>query len=159
VASAFVIRLRELHAKAKAGTIDAQERTEYERSRGEVMRAAFAAQGAGRSGPQRRENIRVALVLKVEIVFAESGVQNATTMDVSTEGFSALLAFAAGTGASARFSIRVPAMDPVVGTCRIAGVTKHGALQRVSFLFDTVDDAARERLSVAMFDHLIQNLP
>ena len=157
--ASFVTRLRELHAKAKSGGLEPDERTDYERFRRQLMTVAFAAQASAYGGLPRRGNVRVAMALKVEVVFGGSPPQSATTVDVSNEGFSVLLAFTAGTGALARFSIRVAGMDPIAGACRIVGVLKQGGLQRVSFAVDGLDAPSRERLELAIFDHLIQNLP
>ena len=157
--STFVTMLRALHAKVKTGTLEPHERSDYDRCRRQLMSVAFAAQGAAYGGLPRRGNVRVAMALKVEVVFGDRPPQSATTVDVSNEGFSALLAFAAGIGAAARFSIRVAGMDPIAGACRIVGVLKQGGIQRVSVAVDGLDAPSRERLELAIFDHLIQNLP
>ena len=157
--SPFVTMLRELHAKAKAGTLEPNEREEYERSRAQLMKVACAAQASAYGGLPRRADVRVALALKVEVTFGDSPSQSATTVDVSDEGFSTLLAYVAGVGAKARFSIRMVGTEPIAGACRVVSVTKQGGLQRVSFAVDGLDSPSRERLGFAIFDHLIQKLP
>ena len=157
--SPFIAHLRELHAKAKAGTLaGGPERQAYEHGRREVMRVALAAQGAGFGGAPQRGHMRVALALKVQITFSDGALQSVTTVDVSAEGFSALLAFGAGIGAPAQFSLRVPGLEPVAGKCKVVSLTKQGALQRLSFAFDALDAASRDRLDLTLFDFLIQRL-
>ena len=155
----MIVALRALHAKAKAGSLDPTEQEDYDRARRQLMSIAFAGQASAYAGAPRRTTMRIALALKVEITFGDSPPQVATTVDVSHDGFSALVAFAAGTGAAARFAIRVAGIEPIAGTCRIASVIKQGALQRVSFAFETIDAAARERLELAIFDYLLKSLP
>jgi len=159
-ASPFITHLRELHKKAKAGALDARDRAQYEQSRRELMRVAFTAQAATFPGKPQREVTRIALVLKVEITFSGSAPQSLTTVDVSAQGFSALLAFGAGVGAAAQFTMRVPGGDgPIVGKCKVVGHVKQGGLQRFSFAFDGLDAGARDRLEETLFDFLIQRLP
>lgn len=157
--SPFIAQLRELHAKAKAGTLAGHELHAYESGRREVMRVALAAQGAGFGGTPQRGQMRIALALKVEITFSDGAPQQVTTMDISADGFSALLAFGVAVGASAQFSLRLPGLDAVVGKCKVAGLAKQGALQRLSFSFDALDAASRSNLELTMFDFLIKRLP
>jgi len=124
------------------------------------MRVALAAQGATFPGAPKRESMRVALALRVDVTFTDVAPQSVTTVDVGPQGFSALLAFGAGIGALAQLSIRVPGgLEPVVGKCRVVGAMKHGGLQRLSFAFEPLDPGSRDRLEQTLFDFLIQRLP
>jgi len=155
----FIAQLRDLHTKAKAGTLVGPEVQAYESGRREVMRVALAAQGAGFGGTAQRGHMRIALALKAEITFSDGAPQHVTTMDLSADGFSALLAFGVAVGASAQFSLRLPGLDAVGGKCKVAGVAKQGALQRLSFAFEPLDAGSRDRLEMTMFDFLIKRMP
>jgi hypothetical protein len=158
--SPFITHLRELHAKAKAGTLEAPERAVYEAGRRELMRVALAAQASAFRGQPQRESMRVAMALKADVTFTDGALQSVTTADVGAQGFSALLAFGAGIGATAHFTIRIPGgLEAIAGKCRVVGTTKQGSLQRLSFAFDNLDAGARDRLELTLFDFLIQRIP
>ena len=154
----LIAKLRELQAKAKASTLTPADRAQYDRLRTEIFRVATAAQAAQFGGNPARAEMRAALSLKVEMTFADRKEQ-ATTVDVSPLGFGALLAFAPGIGVIAKFSMKVPGTEGLTGSCRVASVTKQGALQRVSVAFTELDATSRERLEIAMLDHLLMRFP
>ncbi len=155
----LIAKLRDLHTKAKAGELDAHDRAQYVRLRAELMRVATAAQAASARAVPGRVTMRAALMLKVEIAFPDHGQENATTVDVSEEGFAALLAFAPGIGVIATFAMKSASTEALRGSCRVVGVTKQGALLRVSFTFQGLDAGAREQVEVAMLDALLLRFP
>lgn len=155
----LIAKLRELHANAKAGTLTAPERTQYLQLRGELFRVALAAQAATSRAEPGRGGMRAALMLKVELVFPERGLESATTVDVSSQGFGALLAFAPGVGVLAKVTMKVTGTGPITGNGRVVGVAKQGALQRVSFVFEGLDATARDRLEMAMLDYMLLRFP
>jgi hypothetical protein len=155
----LIAKLRDLQSKAKAGTLGAHDRAQYERLRAELFRVATAAQAAQFPGDPVRKEMRAALTMKVEMTFPERGLEQATTVDVSAQGFAALLAFGPGLGVTAKFVMKVPGTSAVEGTCRVVSVTKQGALVRVSVAFVDIDTGARDRLEIAMLDHFLLRFP
>ncbi len=155
----LIAKLRELQSKAKSDSLAPHDRAQYTKLRAELFRVATAAQAAQFGGNPARAEMRAALTLKVDITFQERGLEQATTVDVSPLGFAALLAFAPGVGVVAKFAMKVPGTAGVEGKCRVAGVTKQGALQRVSVAFVDLDAAGRERIEIAMLDHFLLRFP
>src|SRR5579862_8873709 len=102
----LIAKLRELHIHAKANTLSPSDQAQYVRLRGELFRVAQAAQAAASSAIPGRADMRAVLMLKVELVFPERGVEQATTVDVSAQGFSALLAFGPGVGVVAKLAMK-----------------------------------------------------
>src|SRR3954466_7166405 len=103
----LIAKLRELQDKAKGGTLAGFDKTQYEQLRSEIFRVAVAAQAATFGGQPARGEMRAALALRMELTFPERGKETATTVDVSPQGFSALLAFGPGVSVVAPFEMKV----------------------------------------------------
>lgn len=155
----LIAKLRELHALAKAGTLAGPDRLQYTKLRAELFRVAHAAQAAGSRADPGRGGVRAALMLKVDLVFPERGLEQATTVDLSAQGFAALLAFAPGIGVVAKLTMKALGMEPITGSGRVVAVAKQGALQRVSFTFEGLDGVALDRLDMLMLDAILQRFP
>ena len=78
--------------------------------------------------------------------------ERAITSDLSTGGFSCLLAKAPPLGDEVGFSMRIPAAEPLAGRARIADVKPHAGNVRVAFQFVNAPAEDRERLEMFVFD-------
>src|SRR4051812_43234319 len=111
----LIAKLRTLHTKAKAGSLAGFDRKQYDQLRSELFRVANAAQAASSRAEPGRSAARVALMLKVDLVFPEHGLESGTTIDVSAQGFAALLAFTAGVGVVAKMTMKLPGTEGITG--------------------------------------------
>src|SRR5947209_4168017 len=88
---AFIVRLRELHEKAKRGTLQPGDKPEYESSRRELGRLLLVAQHLSHGGKTLRSQFRVARMIKVEIDVGGESPEKTSTIDLASGGFAALL--------------------------------------------------------------------
>ena len=80
------------------------------------------------------------------------------TIDVSTGGFSTLLSRAPSLGEEVRYSLRMPAAEPLAGQCRVTDVKAQTGNVRVSFQFVGLSAGDRERIEVFVFDTVLAQL-
>jgi hypothetical protein len=149
---------RELHEKARRKVLDLREEALYRAGRDELARALLAAQRLTvRPGETPRQALRVARALQVDLDLVTSHVR-AITADLSTGGFACLLAKAPPLGEDLKFSLRIPASEPLAGVARVADVKPLPGNVRVAFQFRGLDDAQRERLELFVFDTVLSQL-
>jgi PilZ domain len=149
---------RQLHEKARRGPLQGQELQAYRAGRDELARALLAAQRlALRPGETPRRALRVARALQVDLEFVTSR-ERAVTIDVSTGGLSCLLAKAPPMGDEVRFSLRLPASEPLAGRARVQDVKVLPGNVRVSLCFVSQSEAEKERLELFVFDTVLAQL-
>lgn len=149
---------RELHAKAKKGTLGGRDLAHYQAARDELARALLAAQHVALQAGQRpRRVLRVARALQADLEFHD-GDERATTLDVSTGGFSALLASPPRPDDEVKVSLRIPGGEPLRCRCRVLEVKQQVGNVRASFAFARLDEAETERLEMFVFDAVLAQL-
>lgn len=154
----FIERFRDLHEKAKEGSLSPIEKVEYQATRAELGQMMLIAQHVSHSGKTLRSTLRIAQVLKVRIDRGADMVDKTTTIDIASGGFAALMPNAMPVGRSITFELQLPSSSAtamVKGTARVASTKPQGGLVRVSFTFDQVDAKGREALDMAILDLLI----
>ncbi len=154
----WLLEFRQLHEKARRGQLSERERQAYRSGRDELARALLAAQRLTlRPGETPRRALRVGRALQVDLDLATAR-DRAVTIDLSTGGFSCLLAKAPPVGDEVGFSLRLPASDPLAGRARVTDVKVLPGNVRVSFQFVNQGDAERERLELFVFDTVLAQL-
>ncbi|MDB5220190.1 MAG: type pilus assembly PilZ [Myxococcaceae bacterium] len=158
---AFIARFRELHEKAKAGSLPAQQRPEYEQSRRELGRLLLVAQQMNHNGKTLRSALRIAQLIKVELELGGSAPERTSTMDLASGGFAALLPASQPVGRVVGFTLHVPAFagggtQPITGKAKVASARSQGGLHRVSFSFDALTPANQELLDMAIIDYVLR---
>jgi hypothetical protein len=154
----WLLEFRQLHEKARRGQLSERELQVYRSGRDELARALLAAQRLTlRPGETPRRALRVARALQVDVDLPTSR-ERAVTIDLSTGGFSCLLAKGPPVGDEVGFSLRLPASDPLAGRARITDVKVLPGNVRVSFQFASLSDAERERLELFVFDTVLAQL-
>lgn len=163
---AFIKRFRELHDKAKAGTLAQSERGEYEQARREIGRLLLVAQQMSRSGPTLRSALRIAQLVKVDLQLMGSQPERTSTMDLASGGFAVLLPSSLPVGRLVPFTLHLPPLagggtQPMSGTGKVASARMQGGLHRVSFSFESLAPADREVLDMTIIDYVLRrfNLP
>jgi hypothetical protein len=148
----WISDLRQLHDKAKAGKLSADEKQVYEAGRDQLARALVSAQHIMlKAGETPRQVLRVARSLQIDLALA-SGSLRTPTLDLSLGGFAVLLAPADVTKNPVAFSLRLPGGEPIRGEA-IPLESKHaGSAVRASFAFGDLSDMNRERLEFVIFD-------
>ena len=149
---------RVLHEQARKNALSAGDRLAYTAARDELARAMLAAQHAAlppASSP--RQALRVSRALQADIVFHDGDVR-AITLDVSAGGFAVLLAKAPAPGDEVTVSIRLPGAEPLKAEASVVEVRRNPGNARVSFQFRGLDDGARERLELFVFDSVLAQL-
>ncbi len=149
---------RRLHEKARLGQLRDRELHAYRTGRDELARALLAAQRLTlRPGETPRRALRVARALQVDLDLTTAR-ERAVTIDLSTGGFSCLLAKAPPVGEELGFSLRIPASDPLTGRARVQDVRVLPGNVRVSFHFAGLGEAEKERLEMFVFDTVLAQL-
>jgi len=149
---------RDLHERARRGSLKAAEEVAYRAGREELARALLAAQRLTlKPGETPRQALRVARALQVDLDLLTSQ-QRAITIDLSTGGFSCLLAKAPPLGDDVGFSLRLPATEPLAGRVRVADVKPLQGNVRVAFQFAGLEPKDRERLELFVFDTVLAQL-
>jgi hypothetical protein len=149
---------RELHEGARQGKLDPRQEANYRAGRDELARALLAAQRLTlKPGETPRQALRVARALQVDLDLLPSSVR-AITVDLSTGGFSCLLAKAPPLGDDVRFSLRIPGAEPLAGHARVADVKALQGNVRAAFQVSGLDANDRERLELFVFDTVLSQL-
>jgi hypothetical protein len=149
---------RELHEKARRKQLNPNDLQVYRTGRDELARALLAAQRLTlKPGETPRRALRVARALQVDLDMLTSR-ERAITIDISTGGFSCLLAKAPPLGDEIGVSMRIPAADPLVCRCRIADVKPQAGNVRAAFQFAGLGEEEKERLEMFVFDTVLAQL-
>jgi len=149
---------RDLHERARRGQLNPRELSIYRAGRDELARALLAAQRLTvKPGETPRQALRVSRALQLDLDMPTAH-QKAVTIDVSTGGFSTLLSKSPALGDEVRFSLRMPASEPLAGQCRVTDVKAQTGNVRVSFQFAGLSPEDRERLEVFVFDTVLAQL-
>ncbi len=154
----WLAAFRQLHERARRGPLSPRDEALYRAGRDELARAMLAAQHLTlRPGETPRRALRVARALQVDLDLLTSR-ERAVTIDLSTGGFSCLLSKAPPVGEELKFSLRIPAAEPVGGKARVQDVKVLPGNVRVSFAFVSQSDAERERVELFVFDTVLAQL-
>jgi hypothetical protein len=149
---------RQLHERARRGQLNEADLARYRTGRDELARALLAAQKLQlKTGEVPRRALRVARALQVDLDFGTSAARAVTT-DISTGGFSCLLAKAPQLGDEAKFILRMPAAEALSGRARVQDVKPNQGNVRVSLSFLGLADADRERVELFVFDTVLAQL-
>jgi hypothetical protein len=154
----WLLAFREMHEKARRKLLSPADLQVYRTGRDELARALLAAQRLTlKPGETARRALRVARALQVDLDMLTSR-ERAITIDISTGGFSCLLAKAPPLGDEVGISLRIPAADPLVCKARIADVKPQAGNVRVAFQFLALPDDEKERLETFVFDTVLGQL-
>ncbi len=154
----WLTTFRDMHERGRRGQLNPREAAVYKAGRDELARALLAAQRLTvKPGETPRQALRVSRALQIELDMPTAH-QRAVTIDVSTGGFSTLLSRAPSLGEEVRYSLRMPASDPLTGQCRVTDVKAQTGNVRVSFQFVGITPEERERIEVFVFDTVLAQL-
>jgi hypothetical protein len=156
--SEWLAAFRELHERARRGSLGPGELTAYRNGRDELARALLAAQRLTlKSGETPRQALRVARSLQLDLDLPTAR-EKAFTVDLSTGGFSALLTKAPPLGDEFGVSLRLPAAEPLVCRARVTDVRPAAGNVRVAARFVDMPAPERERLELFVFDTVLAQL-
>jgi hypothetical protein len=154
----WLVRFKVQHEHARAGRLSGDGLADYRAGRDELARALLGAQAAGlKPGEIPRQALRVARALQADIEWSVDRVR-AVTQEISAGGFSALLAKSPPTDEDIKVQLRLPGAEVVSGRARVAGSVVMPAVVRVSFAFQGLGAAERDKLEFAVFDTVLQNI-
>jgi hypothetical protein len=154
----WLSQFRDLHERARRKSLGERDLATYRAGRDELARALLAAQRLTlKPGETPRQALRVARALQVDLDLLTSR-ERAITIDLSTGGFSCLLAKAPPLGDEVGFSMRIPASEPLAGRARLADVKPHSGNVRVAFQFANLPADEKERLELFVFDTVLAQL-
>lgn len=150
---------RQLHQKARRGPLTPEERDLYHSRRNEIARAILSSQRmALQPGLTPRQALRASLALPIDMEI-HSRMRPHLTMDVSSGGFSTILAEAPPPDEAIKFSLRLPAeTEPVTGEALCVQAMRQPGRYRCSFRFESVSRSDRERVEMLVFDVLLDHL-
>ena len=110
---------RALHERAREGSLLPGEESTYHATRDELARAMLAAQRLTlRPGETARRSLRVSRALQLDLQVGGAN-QRTMTLDLSTGGFSTLLARPPLLGEVVGVSLRLPGGEPLICRARI----------------------------------------
>jgi hypothetical protein len=154
----WLLGFRQLHEKARRGQLRDSELARYRTGRDELARALLAAQRLQlKEHETPRRALRVARALQVDLDLGTSR-ERAISIDISTGGFSCLLAKAPPLGEEVGFSLRIPAAEALAGRARVQDVKVQPGNARIAFAFVNLSDAEKERIELFVFDTVLAQL-
>jgi len=154
----WLLEFKALHERSRAGTLAGEELKAYEGCRQELVRAILTLQRLGlKKGQIPRERLRVQLRLEVQLVIRGWKLL-ASTLDVSSGGFSALISYQPSVGEQAEAQLALPGGKRLTTRASIGAVTRDGATFRTSFIFEALDPEARSLLEFLVFDTVLADL-
>ena len=154
----WLSQFRDLHERARRKVLNERDLATYRLGRDELARALLAAQRLTlKPGETPRQALRVARALQIDLDMLTSR-ERAITIDLSTGGFSCLLAKAPPLGDDVGYSMRVPASEPLAGRARVADVKPHAGNVRAAFQFVGMSAEDKERLELFVFDTVLAQL-
>lgn len=154
----WLVRFRQLHEQAKAGTLPPGDLAAYRSGRDELARALLGAQVAAlKAGEVPRQMVRVARALQADLEWSVDRVR-VVTQELSAGGFSALLAKAPPNDEEIKVQLRLPGADVVSLRARVVGAQVQPAATRVSFAFQGTGAAEREKLEIVVFDSVLEQI-
>jgi hypothetical protein len=154
-----ISRFRELHNEFKSGAFKSPEsRKFYEAERDEFLRALLQAQQlAMRPGQSPRQALRVAAAVPLVLQIGDRR-ETGTTADLASAGFCAIIAAPLAVRILCDFELSGD--QPLRGRARVVASTREGAgTYRTSFAIETMPDADRTRLEVAVVDVALAAIP
>ena len=151
--SEWISRFRITHEKAKAGGLNELERKQYLGMREELARSLVNAQSLSvPEGQNARRHFRVAQLFQIEV----KNLYKTVTRELSTSGFSAMLAGELKPGDSVPFKLQVNrSAEPVTGIAKVINSVKAQGSFRTNFEIETMSDAHAEVLECALFDAVL----
>jgi len=153
-------RFRELHEEFKSGAFKSPEaRAFYESEREDFLRALLQGQQvAVRPGQSPRQAVRVAATVPVVLLIGPRR-EDATTVDLASAGFAAIVKSPLALRIPCDFELGSPT-DLVKGRARVVACARDGTgAYRTSFSIETMSDADRTRLEVAVIDVALAAIP
>ena len=154
----WLVRFKAQHEQARAGRLSGDGMADYRAGRDELARALLGAQAASlKPGEVPRQALRVARALQADLEWSVDRVR-AVTQELSAGGFSALLAKTPPTDEEIKVQLRLPGGEIVSGRARVAGSVVLPAVVRVSFAFQGLGAADRDRLEFAVFVTVLQSI-
>jgi hypothetical protein len=154
----WLVRFKAQHEQARAGKLNADGLAAYRAGRDELARALLGAQAATlKHGEVPRQALRVARALQADLDWSVDRVR-AVTLELSSGGFAALLAKAPPTDEEVKVQLRLPGAEVLAGKARVVGTVAQPAAVRVSFAFQGLGAAERDRLEFVVFDTVLQNI-
>ena len=154
----WLVRFKGQHELARGGRLPPEALATYRAGRDELARALLGAQAASlKPGEIPRQSLRVARALQADLEWSVDRVRAVTT-EISVGGFSAILARTPPTDEEVAVKLRLPGSDPLAARARVVSAAPAPASVRVSFAFVGLSPADRERIEMAVFDAVLENL-
>jgi hypothetical protein len=156
--SDWVRSFRELHQRARTATLGPGEETRYHSMREELARAMLAAQKLTlKPGETPRRALRVARAIQIDLKVGAT-TERTVTLDLSTGGFSAMLARPPTLGELVGVSLRVPGGEPLACRASITDIKPLAGSVRVAGSFVDLKSADLERLEFFVIDAVLSLL-
>jgi hypothetical protein len=150
------LRLKELMAKAKSTPLSEPERAEFEKLRRSLTDGYILAQKLTlRAGQMQRRSRRVAHMLKLTI--QAGSTEKTATMNVSSGGFSALLADPPAPREMVGFTLRT-SLGAVEGKARVVSLVRRDRAWLTSFAIEEASAGARATLDDVVLEQVVAGL-
>jgi hypothetical protein len=157
---ADVMRLRDLHERHKHEQLELDEAAAYESLR-DAFAAAFvrAHRVSIRPGQTYRQAVRAACAIQLELT-VEGRAHRTITLELSAQGFAALVGVFFELDAPCAFNLRIRPND-IRGTGRVRACERYGSgnlSYRVLVAFDPLSTSDVQRIEGAVFDAALASL-
>jgi hypothetical protein len=155
----WVENFRGIHNRAREGKLDERELGRYHEAREELAQALVGAQKISlRPGESARNALRVPKAMQVDIS-VPGGKQRAMTLDISGNGFSAMLGIGLPVGERHDVVLKMPGgATPLEAQATVAGTKRQGGTYRVSYEFVKLSSAQSDQLMFLVFDAALEAL-
>jgi hypothetical protein len=155
----WVENFRGMHKRARDGKLDERELGRYHEAREELAQALVGAQKISlKEGERARSALRVPKAMQVDIS-VPGGKQRAMTLDISGNGFSAMLGIGLPVGERHDVVLKMPAgAAPIEAQAVVAGTKRQGGTYRVSYEFAKLTPEQTDQLMYLVFDAALEAL-
>jgi len=155
----WVEHFRGLHNRAREGKLDEGELGRYHEAREELAQALVGAQKISlRPGESARNALRVPRAMQVDIS-VPGGKQRAMTLDISANGFSAMLGIGLPVGERHDIVLKMPGgAPPLEAQASVVGTKRQGGTYRVGYEFAKLTPEQSEQLMYLVFDAALEAL-
>lgn len=154
---AFFDRLYALHAMLRKGELPADLRPEYDFCCKTLTHIMLTAQQMAPSPGTTRGALRMAKVLRAEVVYPDGRRERTSTIDLGQAGLAVVVSAEVALGTKVDVNVDLP-LRSITGKGEVVGCRPQGRTFRVAIAFEALAPDADEALQIAIIDSLLERI-
>jgi hypothetical protein len=154
---AFFDRLYALHAMLRKGELPAELRPEYDFCCKTLTHIMLTAQQMAPSPGTTRGALRMAKVLKAELIFPDGRRERTTTLDLGQAGLAVVVNGDVPLHTKVSINVDLPSR-PITGKGEVVGCRPQGRGFRVAIAFEELTKDTEDALQIAIIDSVLERI-